>query len=217
MVQSPHMTTSSSSQPFLIGVAGGSGSGKSTVVKNLMNVLGPEQAVCIAHDHYYRDQSHLPMAERLKVNYDHPSSLETELLIQHVQDLRAGKTIDRPVYDFAEYTRSPQTVKVQPAPVIIVEGILIFESKLLRQLLDLKVFVDTDNDIRFIRRLQRDIAERGRTADSVIEQYLGTVRPMYLEFVEPNKRYADVIIPEGGENKVALELLLARVREIVQT
>jgi uridine kinase len=202
-------------KPFLIGVAGGTGSGKTTVVKNLLKILKNHSVVCISHDDYYNDQSQMTMAERIKANYDHPSALETSLLISHLQQLLAGKSIQKPLYDFIENTRRAQTEVIQPCPVIIVEGILLFESVELRNLLDLKIFVDTEADIRLIRKIIRDIKERGRTLESGIHQYLTSTRPMHLEFVEPNKRYADIIIPEGGENRVALELLTARVKEIV--
>jgi uridine kinase len=203
-------------KPFLIGVAGGTGSGKSTVVKNLHKVLKGHELICISHDDYYNDQAEMTMEERVKVNYDHPSALETSLLIKHLKALSAGKQVEKPLYDFKENTRKAETETVFPAPVIIIEGILLFESRELRQLMDLKIFVDTDADIRLIRKITRDIEERGRTLESGINQYLTATRPMHLEFVEPNKRYADVIIPEGGENKVALDLVLARVREVIQ-
>lgn len=204
------------SSPFVIGVAGGSGSGKSTVVNNLVDVLKGTSTVVLRHDNYYRDQSDLPMEERVKTNYDHPESLETSLLVKHIRSLRDGKNIEQPSYDFVNHTRSSATSTVHPASVIIVEGILIFEHAALRDEFALKVFVDTDDDLRLLRRLQRDISERGRTVENVIEQYLATVRPMYQQFVWPSKRFADVIIPEGGFNQVALDLLLARVREIHQ-
>lgn len=201
--------------PFIIGVAGGSGSGKTTVVKNLIDVLKGTSTVVLHHDNYYRDQSHLPLEERVKTNYDHPNSLETSLLVEHLKLLSEGKSISEPTYDFLNHTRSQETISIQPAQVILVEGILIFDDPALRELCNLKVFVDTDNDIRLIRRIQRDTTERGRSLDNVIEQYLNTVRPMYQQFVEPSKRFADVIIPEGGFNRVALDLLLARVREVL--
>lgn len=201
--------------PFIIGVAGGSGSGKTTVVNNLIEVLQGTSTVILHHDNYYRDQSHLPMEERTQTNYDHPDSLETSLLVEHLKQLSQGKTIQVPIYDFMNHTRSQETIEVQPAQVILVEGILIFDDPALRELYNLKVFVDTDDDIRLIRRMQRDTAERGRSVENVIEQYLHTVRPMYQQFVEPCKRFADVIIPEGGFNQVALDLLLARVREVL--
>lgn len=205
---------SKTSPSFIIGVAGGSGSGKSTVVAKLREALKGTSTLVIQHDDYYRNQSHLPMEQRVLTNYDHPDSLESELLVTHLQQLKAGKAVEHPVYDFVNHTRSSETVRLEPARVIIVEGILIFASQELRQEFALKVFVDTDDDIRFIRRLERDIEERGRTMESVIEQYQTTVRPMYQQFVWPSKRFADVIIPEGGFNQVALDVLLARVREI---
>jgi uridine kinase len=180
-------------------------------------MIGPDQVVCLSHDDYYLNQDEMTMEERLAVNYDHPSALETSLLVKHLTALQAGQSIERPVYSFVENTRLPEVLVVQPAPVIIVEGILLFESKPLRELLDLKIFVDTDADIRLARRIKRDVKERNRTPDFVIDQYLMFSRPMHLEFVEPNKRYADVIIPEGGRNTVALNLVRAQIREIVRT
>ena len=200
--------------PFVIGVAGGSGSGKTTVVRRIVESLGGEQVSLLEHDRYYRDRSDLRLEERAALNYDHPDSLETDLLVHHVKELRAGRAIEKPVYDFARHQRQPDTVTVHPRRAIIVEGILIFTDPALRRLLDVKVFVDADDDTRFIRRLQRDIAERGRTVTSVIEQYLGTVKPMHLDFVEPSKRYADVIIPLGGHNAVAIDMLLTLIRSL---
>ncbi|MDH5532994.1 MAG: uridine kinase [Candidatus Pacebacteria bacterium] len=206
---------SSSKKPFIIGVAGGSGSGKTTIVENLIKVLGDESVTCISHDDYYRNQDHLPMKERVKTNYDHPDSLETDLLITKLKGLTAGKAVKQPIYDFVNHTRSKQTTVLQPNKVIIIEGILIFEPKRLRDLMDLKVFVDTEDDIRIIRRIKRDIEERGRTLDFVVDQYLKFTKPMHEEFVEPNKRYADIIIPEGGRNNVALDLLLTKVNTLL--
>ena len=200
---------------LIIGVAGGTGSGKTTVANAIVRRVRAEHLAFVQHDAYYRDQSHLPLSERVHTNYDHPDSLETELLIEHLRQLRAGHSIEMPTYDFAKHTRSSHTQRVEPRPVILVEGILIFVDRALRELFDIKVFVDTDADIRFIRRLRRDIAERGRTVESVIEQYLETVRPMHMEFVEPSKRYADIIIPEGGFNTVALDMLVARVETML--
>ena len=200
--------------PFVIGVAGGSGSGKTTVVRRIVESLGGEQVSLLEHDRYYRDRSDLRLEERAALNYDHPDSLETDLLVQHVNELRSGRPIEKPVYDFARHQREASTVTVHPRRAIIVEGILIFTDPALRRLLDVKVFVDADDDTRFIRRLQRDIAERGRTVTSVIEQYLGTVKPMHLDFVEPSKRYADVIIPLGGHNAVAIDMLLTLIRSL---
>ena len=198
--------------PFVIGVAGGSGSGKTTVVRRIVDSLGPEQVTWLDHDRYYRDRNDLRLEERAALNYDHPDSLETDLMVRHVNELRSGRTIDAPMYDFARHARKDQTESIAPGRAIIVEGILIYTDPALRKLMDVKVFVDTDDDTRFIRRLQRDIAERGRTVQSVIEQYLGTVKPMHLEFVEPSKRYADIIIPQGGHNAVAIDMLLTLIR-----
>ena len=194
---------------MVIGICGGTGSGKTTVSEKIREPLR-DRVIYLQHDYYYRDLTHLSMDDRRKVNYDHPDSLETSLLIEHLKALKAGQTIDRPDYDFTIHNRRPQTVRVEPRPVIVVEGILIFESAELRSLMDLKVFVDTDADMRFIRRLRRDIVERGRTPHSVMDQYLATVRPMHLEFVEPSKRYADIIIPEGY-NPVSVDLVVKAV------
>lgn len=210
------MSKPSRKKPFIIGVAGGSGSGKTTVVENLLKVLGNLPVACISHDDYYRDQSHLSMNDRKKTNYDHPKALETELMVEQLQDLLKGKAIDKPTYDFIEHTRSKKIEKIKPAGVFIIEGILLFEDKALRDLFDLKVYVDTDPDIRLLRRIKRDIEHRGRSLEFVVDQYLKFTRPMHLEFVEPSKRHADVIIPEGGFNSVALDLLLARVRELLR-
>lgn len=204
-----------SGRPIIIGVAGGTGSGKTTVAMRILERVGAEHVAYIPHDAYYRDLSHLPPEERKQVNFDHPDSLETELLIEHLRRLRAGEPVEIPVYDFTTHTRTDRTRRVDPAPVILVEGILVFVEPALREMFDVKLFVDTDADIRLIRRLQRDVQERGRTFESVIEQYLRTVRPMHLEFVEPSKRYADVIIPEGGFNEVAIEMVAARIRGLL--
>lgn len=203
-------------RPIVLGIAGGTGSGKTTVAEAIVRRIGPEHIAYIQHDSYYKDQSHLPMEERVRVNYDHPDSLDTELLIRHLQDLLAGRPVEVPIYDFTTYTRTPHTRRVEPKPVILVEGILVFVEKALRELFDIKIYVDADPDIRFIRRLQRDLRERGRTLGSVIQQYLTTVRPMHLEFVEPSKRYADIIIPEGGFNTVALDLIVARINALLR-
>ena len=197
---------------FVIGVAGGSGSGKTTVVRRIIDSVGADKVSLLEHDKYYRDRGDLRLEERAALNYDHPDSLDTDLLVQHVKDLRAGKAVEVPVYDFARYARGAETTTVPPRRAIIVEGILIFADRQLRDLMDVKVFVDADDDTRFIRRLQRDIAERGRTVQSVIDQYLGTVKPMHLEFVEPSKRYADIIVPLGGHNTVAIDMLLTLIR-----
>ena len=198
--------------PLVIGVAGGSGSGKTTVVRRIIEALGDARVPVLEHDRYYRDRNDLRLEERAALNYDHPDSLETDLMVRHVNELRSGRTIDAPMYDFARHARKDQTESIAPGRAIIVEGILIYTDPALRKLMDVKVFVDTDDDTRFIRRLQRDIAERGRTVQSVIEQYLGTVKPMHLEFVEPSKRYADIIIPQGGHNVVAIDMLLRLIR-----
>ena len=201
--------------PITIGVAGGTGSGKTTVANTILDRVGEHRIAHIQHDSYYRDQSHLPPDERGRINFDHPDSLETELLIKHLEDLRAWHPVQVPVYDFTPHSRTSRTIRVEPRHVILVDGILIFVEKALRQMFDIKIFVDTDADLRFIRRLQRDIAERGRTTSSVIDQYLNTVRPMHMEFVEPSKRYADVIIPEGGFNTVALDMVVAHVEAML--
>jgi len=198
--------------PLVIGVAGGSGSGKTTVVRRIIESIGDDQVTVIEHDRYYRDRNDLRLEERAALNYDHPDSLETDLLVRHLHELRAGRPVQVPEYDFSRHARQAETATVTPRKAIIVEGILIFADAALRALMDVKVFVDADDDTRFIRRLPRDIAERGRTVPSVIEQYLGTVKPMHLEFVEPSKRYADIIIPLGGHNTVAIDMLLTLIR-----
>jgi len=198
----------------VIGVAGGSGSGKTTVVRRIVESIGDERVSLLEHDRYYRDRLDLSLDERAALNYDHPDSLETDLLVKHVNELRSGRRVEVPSYDFALYKRQPTSLALEPRRAIIVEGILIFSDPALRKLMDVKVFVDADDDTRFIRRLQRDLAERGRTVASVIEQYLGTVKPMHLEFVEPSKRYADVIIPLGGHNTVAIDMLLTLIRSL---
>ncbi len=202
--------------PLVIGIAGGSGSGKTTVAQAILNRVGPDRIAFLQHDSYYKDLSGLPPAQRAEVNFDHPNSLETDLLIHHIVSLREGQPIEVPIYDFSTHSRTAQTFTVTPHRVILVEGILIFTEPALRNLFDVKIFVDTDSDIRFIRRLERDIAERGRTTDSVIKQYQLTVRPMHLEFVEPSKRYADVIIPEGGFNAAALDMVVARIEALLK-
>jgi len=202
-------------QPIIIGVAGGTGSGKTTVASRILDRVGAEHITYIAHDSYYRDLSHLPERLRAQVNFDHPDSLETELLIEHLKKLRAGKPVEIPIYDFTTHTRTNKMRRVEAGPVVIVEGILVFVEADLRELFDVKIYIDTDADVRFIRRLRRDIEERDRSVESVCEQYLSTVRPMHLEFVEPSKRYADVIIPEGGFNEVAIEMVAARIRGLL--
>ncbi|MCS7182121.1 MAG: uridine kinase [Thermoanaerobaculum sp.] len=198
-----------------IGVAGGTGSGKTTVAEAIVARIGAHRIAYIQHDSYYRDLSHLPPAERLRCNFDHPDALETDLLVAHLADLKSGRGVDIPVYDFTAHVRTTHTRRVEPRKVILVEGILIFAEKSLREQFDIRIFVDTDADLRLIRRLRRDIAERGRSVESVITQYLETVRPMHLEFVEPSKRWADVIIPEGGFNTVALDMVCARVEALL--
>ncbi|HEY66599.1 MAG TPA: uridine kinase [Caldilineae bacterium] len=209
--------TPSLQRPVTIGVAGGSGSGKTTIAHAILERVGWHRIAYLQHDAYYHDASNLPPEERAKLNFDHPDALDSELLAQHIRELQAGRPVDVPIYDFTTHTRRPETRRVNPEPVILVEGILIFAEPILRDLMDIKIFVDTDPDLRFIRRLQRDIRERGRTVESVIEQYLSTVRPMHLEFVEPSKRYADIIIPEGGFNEVALDMVVARIRALLGT
>ena len=204
-------------RPIIIGVAGGSGSGKTTVVRRIIEGLGPDQVTVIHHDSYYRRHADLSPEDRQKLNYDHPDALETSLLIHHLEELRAGRPVEIPVYDFTRHDRLAETETAPPRKVIIVDGILILWDPALRSLLDIKVFVDTDADIRFIRRLTRDVAERGRSVDSVIRQYTETVRPMHLEFVEPSKRYADLIIPEGGHNSVAVDMLIAKIDSILRS
>ena len=199
------------SRPLVVGIAGGTGSGKTTVAHKLETAIPDNRCVRIEHDAYYRDQTHLSPDERAAVNYDHPSSLESDLFVQHLRRLRAGEPVDVPIYDFAHHTRRTETRRVVPAPVIIVEGILVFVEAALREQMDIKIFVDTDADIRLMRRIQRDLEERGRTFQSVRDQYHATVRPMHLEYVEPSKRWADVIIPEGGDNRVALDVLLGQL------
>jgi uridine kinase len=200
--------------PIVIGVAGGSGSGKTTVVRRIVDALGDARVTVLEHDRYYRDRNDLRLEERAALNYDHPDSLETDLMVSHLKALRVETPVEVPVYDFSRYARVAATETISPGRAIIVEGILIYTDAALRALMDVKVFVDTDDDTRFIRRLQRDIAERGRTVQSVIDQYLGTVKPMHLEFVEPSKRYADIIVPLGGHNTVAIDMLLTLIRSL---
>jgi uridine kinase len=203
-------------RPVIFSVAGGTGSGKTTVANKILERIGQQNIAYVPHDAYYKHQSTLSLEERRKTNYDHPDSLETSLMIKHLKQLVAGYAVDIPVYDFTIHLRTTQTTHVEPAPIILVEGILIFAEARLRNLFDVKIYVDTDPDIRLIRRLQRDVQERGRTFESVIQQYLTTVRPMHMEFVEPSKRFADVIIPEGGYNEVAIEMVAARIRNLLE-
>lgn len=201
--------------PVTIGVAGGTGSGKTTVSKAILDRVGTEHIAYLEHDSYYKDLDDIPHAPGERINMDHPDVLETPLLIEHLRRLKQWEAVAVPVYDYTTYRRTGDTRIVEPQPIILVEGILVFAEPELRRLFDVRIFVDTDPDIRFIRRLQRDVAERERTVRSVIEQYLGSVRPMHLEFVEPSKRYADVIIPEGGQNLVAIEMVAARIRSLL--
>jgi uridine kinase len=203
-------------EPVVIGVAGGTGSGKTTVAQEILKRAGTKQISLIQHDAYYRDLSDLPLAQRAMQNFDHPDALDNKLLIAHLKQLKTNQAVEIPVYDFTTHTRTTQTKRVEPYRVVLLEGILIFADEALRRMMDVKIYVDTDADIRFIRRLQRDLAERGRTMDSVIHQYLATVRPMHEEFVEPSKRYADIIIPEGGFNEVAIDLIAARIRALLE-
>jgi uridine kinase len=201
--------------PLVIGIAGGSGSGKTTVAQEILQRVGPDRIAYIQHDSYYKDLTGLPPTQRAEVNFDHPNSLETELLICHIEKLKSGQAIEVPIYDFSTHSRTEKSFTVNPRGVIVVEGILIFVEAALRSLFNVKLFVDTDADVRLIRRMQRDITERNRTVESVIKQYQATVRPMHLEFVEPSKRYADVIIPEGGFNTAALDMVVARIESLL--
>jgi len=203
-------------QPFLLGVAGGTGSGKTTVARSILEAVGKERISLIEQDSYYRDIDWRSEAELLHHNFDHPAALDNDLMVSHLAALKAGHAVEVPVYDFVRHRRTPRTRRVEPQPVILVEGILIYVEASLRELLDFKIYVDTDADLRLIRRLGRDMTERGRTVEDVLRQYMETVRPMHLEFVEPSKRWADVIIPEGGENRVALEMVVARVEQLIQ-
>ncbi|MBB5354622.1 MULTISPECIES: uridine kinase [Anoxybacillus] len=203
-------------KPVVIGVAGGSGSGKTTVTKAIYEHFQGHSILMLEQDFYYKDQSHLPFEERLKTNYDHPLAFDNDLLIEHINKLLNYEPIDKPVYDYTLHTRSNEVIRVEPKDVIILEGILVLEDERLRNLMDIKVYVDTDADIRIIRRLLRDIKERGRTLESVIEQYVNVVRPMHNQFIEPTKRYADIIIPEGGHNHVAIDLMVTKIQTILE-
>lgn len=202
-------------RPVVIGVAGGTGSGKTTVTRSISQRFSDKTILVIEQDYYYKDQSHLPFEERLKTNYDHPLAFDNDLLIEHVKDLVHQKAIEKPVYDYKVHNRSQKVIHVEPKEVIILEGILILEDPRLVDLMDIKVFVDTDADLRMVRRLMRDIKERGRSLDSVIDQYINSVRPMHLQFVEPTKRYADIIIPEGGQNHVAIDIMATKIETIL--
>ncbi|SEM31172.1 uridine kinase [Mesobacillus persicus] len=203
-------------KPVVIGVAGGSGSGKTSVTKSIYESFKGHSILMIEQDYYYKDQSHLPFEERLKTNYDHPLAFDNDLLIEHLNKLLRYEPVEKPVYDYTVHTRSSETIDVEPKDVIILEGILILEDERLRDLMDIKLFVDTDADLRIIRRLLRDIKERGRSMDSVIEQYVNVVRPMHNQFIEPTKRYADIIIPEGGHNYVAIDLMVTKIQTILE-
>lgn len=204
-------------RPLLIGISGGTGSGKSTVSQEIFKLIPEKKIVIIEQDSYYKDQSHLSFEERIKTNYDHPLAFDNELLLKHLNDLLNNKPIQKPIYDFEQHTRKKKTVTVEPKDIIILEGILVLYDERIRNLLDIKIFVDTDADVRVIRRIQRDIKERGRTLDSVITQYMTTVRPAHLQFVEPTKRYADIVIPEGGYNKVAIDIVVAKINSILNS
>ncbi|WP_019154611.1 uridine kinase [Robertmurraya massiliosenegalensis] len=203
-------------KPVVIGVTGGSGSGKTSVTRSIYNRFKGHSILMIEQDSYYKDQSHLPFEERLKTNYDHPLAFDNDLLFEHIRLLQNNQSIEKPVYDYALHTRSEEVIVVEPRDVIILEGILVLEDERLRSIMDIKLFVDTDADIRIIRRLSRDIKERGRTLDSVIDQYVNVVRPMHNQFIEPTKRYADIIIPEGGHNHVAIDLMVTKIQTILE-
>jgi uridine kinase len=203
-------------KPVVIGVAGGSGSGKTSVTKAIYESFKGHSILMLEQDYYYKDQTHLPFEERLKTNYDHPLAFDNDLLIEHIEKLQRYEAVEKPVYDYAMHTRSNEVIHVEPKDVIILEGILVLEDERLRSLMDMKLFVDTDADLRIIRRLFRDIKERGRSMDSVIEQYVNVVRPMHNQFIEPTKRYADIIIPEGGHNHVAIDLMVTKIHTILE-
>jgi uridine kinase len=202
-------------KPILIGITGGTGSGKTTIANEIFRKFDKNCITMIEQDSYYKDQSDLSHEERIKTNYDHPDAFDTELLVSHLKQLINGKSVEKPIYDFSIHNRKKETITLEPREIIIVEGIMILDSKEIRDLLDIKIYVDTDADVRIIRRLIRDLDERGRTVDSVIEQYLNVVRPMHMQFIEPTKRYADIIIPEGGRDIVAIDILTANIRQIL--
>ena len=201
----------------VIGVAGGTGSGKSTLVRRLQEAFAEDEVVTLCHDYYYKGYKNLTYEERTRLNYDHPQSFDTEMMVEHIRTLKDGVPIERPVYSFVEHNRLEETVRVMPSKVLIIDGILIFENKQLRDLMDMKVYVDTDADLRLARRLLRDVRERGRTMESVVEQYINTVKPMHEKFVEPSKKYADVIIPEGGFNSVAVYMLIENIKSVIRS
>ncbi|WP_342747083.1 uridine kinase [Dethiosulfatibacter aminovorans] len=202
-------------KPIFIGITGGSGSGKTTVVKKIKTAIPSKSLTVIEQDSYYKDQSHLSFEERCKTNYDHPLAFDNDLLIEHLKDLAKGKEIEKPVYDYETHNRKEETITVEPRDIIVLEGILIFYDERLRDLLDIKIFVDTDSDIRLVRRIIRDMNERGRSIDSVLNQYMQTVRPAHEQFIEPTKKYADIIIPEGGHNLVAIDLMVTKIKSII--
>ncbi|WIF94506.1 uridine kinase [Caminicella sporogenes] len=203
-------------KPIIIGITGGTGSGKSTVAKAIYKSLPENSIAVIEQDAYYKDQRHLSFEERTKMNYDHPLAFDTELLLEHLNALLNGQPIEKPIYDFTNHIRKDETIKVEPRDIIMLEGIMILEDKRLRDLMDIKIFVDTDADVRVIRRITRDMKERGRTLESIINQYLFTVKPAHQQFIEPTKKYADIIIPEGGYNKVAIDIVVTKVKSIIQ-
>jgi uridine kinase len=211
----PGETIVGGKRPLVIGICGGSGSGKTTITRRIIEALSQESVTILQQDNYYKDYPHLSYEERVKVNFDHPDSMDTPLLVEHVGRLRSGQVIASPTYDFARFQRRKETVPVGARAAVIIEGILIFEHRGLRELMDIKIFVDTDADLRFIRRLERDIRERGRTMEMVVDQWLATVRPMHAEFVEPSKRFADIIIPEGGYNEVGIDLVTQKIKSLV--
>lgn len=203
-------------RPILIGITGGTGSGKSTIANEIYKRFNEDCIAMIEQDSYYKDQSDIPFEERIKTNYDHPDAFDTELLVKHINMLLQGEPIEKPIYDFEQHNRKYETNRIEPKDIIIVEGILVLQEQVLRDLLDIKIYVDTDADVRIIRRIIRDISDRGRTVEAVINQYLNVVRPMHMQFIEPTKRYADIIIPEGGHNKVAIDLIAANIRQFLQ-
>lgn len=200
---------------MIIGICGGTGSGKTTIARKIIKSVGDDSVILIEQDSYYRNLADIPLDERHEANFDHPDAIDSELLRKHIRQLKNGETVEIPIYDYATHIRKPETERIEPKPVVLVEGILIFAQKKIRELLDIRIFVDTPDDVRFTRRLRRDIAERGRTVESVIRQYYKTVRPMHFEFVEPSKSHADIIIPEGGNINIGIELLSSKIREVI--